>query len=261
MTDLAFLILGQSNASGRGTDAPSSLDNAAQIFVYNNADARVAISSTEVDDTTGQTDTVSLDSLVGHSFDRSAADAIAGNLDPSDNVLLVPCAMGGSESREWIPGGDIAAPSPNYGTTRLFGNALRRAEAADALSDTVLAGAFVYQGEADAADSFRPQVHAMRWRNIARRLRELVGVSNLPFVFVRLPPTPGTGINATYWEAVRTAQARLPSLDPHFSLVQAPDGPFESDGSGVHLTTAAHEVLGPLVATAWLATARALELT
>ena len=260
---IAFGCAGQSNASGRGSAAASALTNGSRIDVYNNADTLVAISATHIDDTTGQTDSVSQDSSVGVTFCRSAADRMA-TLYPSKRIIIIPMAMGGSASWEHMPAGDIASPSPNYGTTRLYGNALRRMTAVEALSDTELVGVFVYQGEADTGADREATKHAQRWRYYATRMREQLNKPALPFIFVQLGSTVGIGIDATRWSTVRAQQASLPGLDQDFRVVEAPactGANCESDGSGVHLSTPAQEILGPNVANAWAETRYAQALT
>lgn len=234
-----YLILGQSNMSGRGdlselTDAERTAQPAIQL--YGN-DARWRDALDPLDDATGQIDLVSADAEIaavgpGLFFARALPPARHGRIG------LVPCAKGGSKIAAWAPG-----------TARdtLYGSCIARAR--EAAKRGRIAGILWYQGESDTGS----QAQADRWSAdfsaTVAAIRHDLGAPTLPLVFVGLADLPQHGNLATrypHWARVQAAQA---SLKLRCARMVSAAG-FALKADGIHLTTSAQRQLGPALAQA-----------
>jgi hypothetical protein len=173
-----------------------------------------------------------------------------------DDILLVPCALGGTTSTEWLP----VESSPPYLVGTLFSTAFDRISEAVRRPGATLAAILVYQGENNAGDGASAAAWQHDWEAILARVRTDLALPSLPAVVVKMPPTvPTPGALYPNWADVRAGQQALADADPYTILVQAPDGPF--DATNVHLELGADSGatktgvlgLGRKVATALLA--------
>ena len=117
----AFLIGGQSNASGRHQNDYEASDP--NVFALGN-DYIFRVAEEPLDSNINQVDTVSSDSTAGHSFGvRAGKMVIAGS--PAD-AILIPCPLGGSTIDAWLPGANRLDRSTLYGSANyrrsLFNN-------------------------------------------------------------------------------------------------------------------------------------------
>ena len=155
--DEMYLIIGQSNASGRG-DLPSrgvtSLDG---VTVFNGNRFVRAFQDVNKHSSVGKPH------LIGYSFAYTFAEEMQDRLNT--DILLVSNARGGTKIRDWLPG-EI-----------YYNEAVGRVRNAIARSGTRLSGVLWHQGEGDGNN-----------RNYDDDLRELIeGLRdefgrNLPFI-------------------------------------------------------------------------------
>ena len=133
-----FVIAGQSNASGRGTQPSRYSDPLVRAGLFGNDDRWKDLRD-PVDSAVGQVDRVSSDS---HAF-GSVWPLVATRLVAADPVpvAFVPCARGTTSIYSWLK--DARRP---YSRTTLYGSMLRRIRAVGGKVRAVL----FWQGEADA---------------------------------------------------------------------------------------------------------------
>lgn len=233
---LVFLLMGQSNMSGRGAlEGLMALERKANphILVLANDD-RVRPALDPLDDPTGQTDPVSLDREAGVGPGLFFARQIAAQR--RRGVMLVPCAKGGSAIAQWAPGGSAET---------LFGSCLRRARLASATGE--LAGALWYQGESDAREAASARAWPEAYQRMLCALRTGLGRPDLPVVTVVIGDRPDTGPYAgryPAWSLVQHQQGQL-RLSDH-ATVSAAGLPRNPDQ--LHLSTAAQRTLGKRLA-------------
>lgn len=227
-----YILAGQSNMSGRGDIAdltPAERAPDPRIRLYAN-DGRWRVATEPLDDATGQLDAVSADprAAVGPGLFFARA------LDRP--VVLVPCAKGGSAIAQW---------RPDTRTDTLYGSCLARARAAGGR----IAGVLWYQGETDARDTAAARRWSAAFADLARAFRRDLAAPRLPFAVVRLADAPARAEDTGRypgWTIVQDAQARL-RIDC-VTVVRANGLPRLADD--LHLTTAAHRVLGVRLADA-----------
>jgi hypothetical protein len=231
-----YLLIGQSNMSGRGAIAdldPAERSPDRRIRLYGN-DGRWRIATEPLDDAAGQIDAVSVDRLAGVGPGLFFARALARP------VGLVPCAKGGSAIAEWAP--DSRPDS-------LYGSCLARARAA--ARHGRIAGILWYQGESDARTAEQARTWPRAFATLLDGWRCDLGRSDLATVVVEIgdpPANPDTASRYPAWRDVATAQRAL-KLN-RVTTVSAAGLPRAGDG--LHLTTAAQRALGPMLAAAML---------
>lgn len=224
-TEDVYAIAGQSNASGRGTGTyvgtqPNVRALGNDYFVHSPA-------TEPLDNPTAYPlpdPPAGGDAGCGVSPWLHMADVIRAS--SGNRILLVPCALGGTTSTQWLP----ANGSGLYVTMidRLR-EALRRPSAA-------MKRLLVWQGENNATTALLAASWQADWATIIATVRADLSLPTLKVVVVKLPPTvPLPNVSYPNWSDVRAAQQALADADPNIQLVQAPDGPF--DATLVHLET------------------------
>lgn len=222
-----FLMIGQSNMSGRGDLAQvPTYANASRIFMYGNDDVW-KLASEPIDSNTNQFDSVSDDGVsVGAGIGLAFANRIC-ELFPNDEVGLIPAAKGSTRISQW---------RRFYPRDFLYGNAVNRVW--DAESQGVLSGVLFWQGEGDTLDT----ANASGWRedfsNMCSDLRVDLQNLSLPIAFARLnnlshPSHP-------YWTTVRNGQTatKMKNL-----VMVSTDGATYQSGN-IHATTAGYVDIG-----------------
>ncbi len=232
-----YLLMGQSNMSGRGSieeDSTGALVPDPRIWVYAN-DATLKVAAEPLDDALGQVDAVSVDQNPGVGPGMAFAKAmIAG--DPGLTIILVPCAKGGTDMRAW---------APSYARSTLYGACLARARTAARFG--AIRGVLWYQGESDAKTVEQAQAWPAAFEALVGTLRRDLALNDLPFVVVSLADPPREGPYATrfpHWRLVQSAQENLAM--PGVTVVPAAGLPLNPDQ--LHLSTAAQITLGRRIA-------------
>jgi hypothetical protein len=231
-----YLLMGQSNMSGRGSVAELTVAERAldpRILLLGN-DGRLRVAAEPLDDARGQIHVASADPRAGVGPGLFFARAmLARNGRP---IVLIPCAKGGSSIHDWTSFDEADS---------LYTSCIARTRSVGGR----IAGLLWYQGETDARDP-----NAFRWwplafRRLVARARRDLRFSGLPIVAVSLAryepglkPYPG-------WRRLQAAQSALSVKG--VAIVGTKDLPLQADG--LHLTTAAQRTLGARIAYVWVA--------
>ena len=135
-----FILVGQSNMSGRGKERADSIYDAdPNVYLFGN-DYRWKIAQQPVDSSHDQLDPVSRDTGTGIDPSLSFARELR-NRYPNIAVGLIPCAMGATTMFEW---------ERRMGRDSLYGSCLYRAKLAASMGK--LKAILFFQGEWDALD-------------------------------------------------------------------------------------------------------------
>ncbi|CAN0922369.1 Probable carbohydrate esterase At4g34215 [Linum grandiflorum] len=138
--------------------------------------------------------------------------------DPTVGVLgLVPCAIGGTNINQWEKDGE------------LYGELMKRSEAAVAIGGGKIRALLWYQGESDTNSREDADQYKGRLETLFYHVRQDLQLPSLPIIQVALASSEGP-----FKETVRNAQLGI-SL-PNLVTVDADGLPIGPDG--LHLTTA-----------------------
>lgn len=155
-----FVVAGQSNNSGRGTNNQSYSHESLVPMLFGN-DYIWKTLSDPFDSSTGQVDTVSSDSAAG-SYVPLLATLYMSNQGKAPG--FVPCAKGGSSITSWLPGAN------HFDRTTLYGSMAYRARATG--SKVVL----WWQGETDAIAAMDQATYNSHLDTIANTIYEDLGI-------------------------------------------------------------------------------------
>ncbi len=152
-----YLLVGQSNMAGRGKLAPEDREPAERVLVLN-----------KEDQWKNQGEPIHFDKPIagvglGFAFAKKMAAA-----DPGVTIGLIPCAVGGTPIKRWMPGGD------------LFENAVRRARIAQTTG--TLRGILWHQGESESATQDRASAYSENLAAVIEGFRRELNSPNLPVV-------------------------------------------------------------------------------
>jgi hypothetical protein len=195
-----YVVAGQSNASGRANRYYNDHVPGLRAAEFGNDYVWQDLHD-PVDSPVGQVDKVSLDARPGGSVWPLVATRLM--LAQHVPVAFVPCALGGTPIRRWMPD----AQRDRYGDN-LFSSLMRRITAVGARVRAVL----WWQGEADARLETPGRVYALRLRRLAaaiwRRRRAPLVVAQIGDYRPWVSPAPAV-------DAVRTAQEDDWTRSPH----------------------------------------------
>ncbi|KAL6013337.1 hypothetical protein ACLOJK_003830 [Asimina triloba] len=154
--------------------------------------------------------------------------AFAGGI--SDNIGLVPCAIGGTKIMQWQRGG------PLY--SNMVGRAREGLKEGGAITALLW-----YQGESDTITAEEADAYKANMEKFIKDVRLDLGMPLLPVIQVALASGEGP-----YIETVREAQMSIAL--PNVVWVDAKGLPLNEDN--LHLTTGAQAQLGRMLARAFL---------
>ena len=212
----SFLLIGQSNAAGRGFLAEAKpLDtlggrikvqrNGLWVPMYRPVNPDRAFSGTSL----------------AEDFAHAYAEA-----HPDTEVGIIPCADGGTQISQWMPG-EI-----------LFDNALFSARLA--MRTSTLKGILWHQGEGDCAPDRYP-LYRERFTAMMTALREALGMPDLPILagglgdFLALrSESPALAAN---FERINEALVSLEGTLPHYAF--GPASGLSSNPDRLHFSAAA----------------------
>lgn len=153
----SFLLIGQSNAAGRGllTDAePLDACNGKLMVLRNGRWVEMYRPINP--------DRVFSGTCLAESFAKAYSEAYS-----DVNVGIIPCADGGTSLAQWQPG------------EVLFDNAVNCAKLA--MRTSHLVGVLWHQGESDCSEELYP-LYRQNFQNIMETLRKELNIPNLPFL-------------------------------------------------------------------------------
>lgn len=237
---LLFILLGQSNMSGRGSlDSPSVPQPHPNIYVFNK-DFRWYPAKEPLGTIAREVDPVATDGGTGVGPGLAFALELLKH-NPQLKIGLIPCARSATSIEEWQR--DLSQNS-------LYGSCLRRTRAASTYGE--VAAVLISQGEADAADPQRypemilsPAIWATKFTALINSLRSDLGNPELPIIFTQLG-SYGPSMSPE-WLMVKQQQAGV-----HLrNVVMIPTGdlPLAKD---IHFSTESQVELGRRFALAYL---------
>lgn len=235
-----FLLMGQSNMSGRGATEeipPGALAPDLGIRVLGN-DGVLRTAKEPIDSAEGQIDPVSADTAAG--VGPGLAFAKARIAVTGRAIVLVPCAKGGTAIALW---------KRSDSRQTLYGSCLARARQAQAIGPVT--GVIWYQGESDTETAALAALWPVRFRALVTDLRRDLAAPRLPVTIVAIGDRPLSGKYAgrfPFWREVQATQVslRLPGV----TVVEAQGLPRNADE--LHLSTTAQIALGKRLADATL---------
>jgi hypothetical protein len=235
-----FILVGQSNMSGRGELPVTPQEINPRVFVFGN-DYRWHHALEPIDSPINQVDTVSIDYDAGYSLATSFANAMLEN-DPELIIGFIPCAKGGSSIQKW---------QRNLSDQSLYGSCLKRVRAASTVGK--ITGLLFCQGPADARDpkaypskKGSPFQWKKKFRQFVKDIRMDLEIHNLPIVFSQM----GSSTHPEgwlYWDEVKKQQAEV-SIP--YTIMTTEEGLPLSEA--VHLTKDGYDTLGIRYAEAFL---------
>lgn len=208
-----FLLIGQSNMAGRGKVESSDRQTHPRIFMLDKNNAWVSAQ-----------DPVHFDKpkVAGVGLCSEFARCVAAK-DPSANIGLIPCAVGGTSLDEWKPDGT------------LYTNAVARTRAA--LESGTLRAILWHQGEADCAKEKRATYPA-RFAAMIAQLRQDLDAGQVPVVVGELGRFEG---KAGYL-AFNTMLPQVTNAVPR--CVLAPSEGLGANSDNVHFNAEALRAFG-----------------
>lgn len=238
-----YLIIGQSNASGRGelSEMPA-LPNAAEVGCFRNNHVWDGACEEPVDDAAGQVFPVSADTSAEVGPGMAFGDRLFA-INGGERIGLIPCAKGGSRIWQW---------RRNLATSSLYGACVASVQALlqqyPTLQDKIL-GVIYWLGETDATYALPPIDWDAEFRAFVANLRSDLNRPELAIVFVQLrAETPSDAYPAWQWVRIEQAQALARLNDPRVRMVSATGIPYQPDG--IHATTAGQIIMGQRIADA-----------
>jgi len=149
---------------------------------------------------------------LGLTFGTSMAEAESGV-----TIGLVPCAVGGTSIRKWVPGGYDSVT-----VTRPYDDALLRIK--EAMKKGTIKGVLWHQGEGDSGAK-SSQTYVNKLAELIERVRKEVGNPKLPFVVGQL---------ATYrsnYQYINNELPKLPVKVPYTTIVSSEGLWHKGDGT------------------------------
>lgn len=213
-----YLLIGQSNMSGRGALDAQSKETNAQVFML-----------TKDLEWKPATDPLHFDKPFaavgpGLAFGKAMAQA-----NPKIRIGLIPCAVGGTSIKVWVPGAKDKATK-----THPYDDMLRRVLVAQ--QQGVLKGILWHQGEADRADA----TYTNSLIELIARLRKDLNAPNVPFVAGEL----GTfnPKNRAVTEKFNVMLDGLQENEKNYACVSS--GGLKDRGDHLHFNAASARMLG-----------------
>ena len=223
----AFLLIGQSNAAGRGNiaNAPRLNNRHGRMKVLRNGLWRPMFRPVNPDRGSS-----------GISFAESFSKCFA-DFYPNAEVGIIPCADGGSALSQWMPG------------EAFYDYALACAKLA--MRSAHLAGILWHQGESDCAPALS-ETYCQRLQTMMTRLREDLGIPDLPILVGGLGDfLPGCERfpEVANYQAINQQLMQFASEDCRCEFVDAKD--LEGKPDHLHFTAAAQDEFGKRYFAAW----------
>ena len=229
-----FLLVGQSNMAGRGRN-----------YQNDNADNPAIVKLDKDGNWVSATEPVHFDKrAAGAGLSTSfAREYIKSN--PGEKVGLIPCAVGGTGIRRWVPGGD------------LFKKAVERARIAE--KDGQIIGILWHQGEHDASAKERADIYERQLTAVVEGFRKELG-SQVTFVAGGLGEYLPNHRNKQgepdipYSKEVTAATRRVMERLPRCGFASS-EGITETIGDTLHFSTSSLREFGRRYYAVWSALA------
>ncbi len=218
-----YLLMGQSNMVGRGTDGMDAQQADPHILAFT-PDGQWVVAK---DPLHGQDGRIAPGVGPGMTFAQAMVKA-----DPTITIGLVPCAVGGTGLKRWVKNAD------------LYEKAITRAKLAAQVG--TITGVLWHQGESDADKQGTADVYEKHLTEMFTNLREDLELPNLPIVVGQLGPFLKVEKHP-YVETIRAALKRMPENLPHVGFADS-DG-LKDKGDSLHFTADSQREFGKRYAT------------
>lgn len=239
----AFLMVGQSNMSGRGNLKELPDISNPHVRVWRGEGWETAV------------EPVVRDKPAIAAAGMGTAFGMSVYMMTGENVGLIPCSLGGSRLMEWMPGERLFEAAV-VETTKALGSGAR------------LAGILWHQGESDSREVEAALTYTKQLRRIMaallariREAAEAAGMAErvctpLPVLVGELGDYLDGNADSLYHRAINAQLAEFATLRPEYALVSAHDLPDRGDR--LHFSAHAQRRLGLRYACAWMDTVAAL---
>lgn len=222
-----FFMAGQSNMAGRGIVEPQDTVPYDRILTINVSNeiiiAKEPLHFYEPN-------------LTGLDCGLSFARRLLQNAGKDVSILLIPVAVGGSSSHQWL--GDSI-----HRNVKLMTNFSQRAEAAG--KHGTFKGILWHQGESDTSDE-RIQGYEQRLKNIFTQLRTTCGNLSLPIFIGELG---SYSENQAQWKALNEAIRRYAGTDENSFVIAT--GDLKPKADKIHFDAEGQRIMGQRMAVAF----------
>jgi len=230
-----FVLAGQSNMAGRGLVEPSDTvpDNR---ILYMTHDMRWAVAKEPLH--------VYQPALTGLGPGLAFARALVEKLDRNIFIGLIPCAVGGSSTENWLT-------DSVYNGVRLKSNLTERLTWA--MKYGTVKGIIWHQGESDATTDKIP-LYRENTETLFRYFRSVAGDEGLPVIAGELGLFRGVEKNREEYIRINCILSAIAADDPNTSLVNSSGTRPKADN--VHFDAPSQRKMGRRYARAWLSLAK-----
>lgn len=225
-----FLMAGQSNMAGRGQVMPMDTVEDPRILTLNiNGEVEIAKEPLHFYEP----------ELQGLDCGLSFAKSVINQLPKGSYILLVPMAVGGSSTKDWL-GDDV------YRGVRLMTNFTNRVEKARQLG--TIKALLWHQGESDANEA-SILLYEDKIKSLFTSLRSKSGKPDLPIVMGELGDF-GHKDDAT-WKLLNALMHQLETTDKNLKVVSSAG--LHHKGDNLHFDSEGQRSMGKRYADAYLA--------
>ena len=218
-----YLLIGQSNMAGRGRIKPEDLETNKNLFTLNKEGEWILARAPLHFDKPAMVGTG-----LGKTFGLGMLEK-----QPSRQIGLIPCAVGGSPIDAWQPGA-YYKPTHSYP----YDDAIRRAKAA--MKNGKLKGILWHQGESDCTPELAVE-YEQKLHSLVKRIRKELDAPSVPFVVGQMGQFDERPWNS-WKKQVDHAHRTLPKKIAATAFVSS-DG-LKHKGDVVHFDSASYRELG-----------------
>lgn len=230
-----FVLAGQSNMAGRGLVEPSDTVPHPRILTVT-PDMRWAVAKEPLQ--------LYQPALTGLGPGLAFARALIREVDEDIWIGLIPCAVGGSSTADWLS-------DSVYNGVRLKSNLAGKLTWA--MNYGTVKGVIWHQGESDAKATKLPY-YEENTKALFRYFREVAGDPDLPIVAGELALFPGVEKNRMEYLQINDTLAAISAEDPDMMLVRSFGTRPKADN--VHFDGPSQRMMGRRYALAWLSLVR-----
>jgi len=226
-----FVLAGQSNMAGRGLVEPSDTVPDDRIF-FVTPDMKWALAKEPLQ--------LYQPALTGLGPGLAFARVLLGKIDEDIYIGLIPCAVGGSSTTNWLS-------DSLYNGVRLKSNLTEKLKWA--MNYGTLKGIIWHQGESDATAEKVP-LFRKNIETLFEYFRSVAGDRELPLVAGELGIIPGVEKNRLEYLQINDILSSIAADDPNTALVRSFGTRSKSDL--VHFDGPSQRIMGRRYAMAWL---------
>lgn len=230
-----FVLAGQSNMAGRGLVEPSDTLPHPRIFTVTQ-DKRWALAKEPLQ--------LYQPALTGLGPGMAFARALIKELDEDIYIGLIPCAVGGSSTADWLS-------DSVYNGVRLKSNLTEKLTWA--MEYGTVKGIIWHQGESDATVAKVPY-YKENTESLFKYFRDVAGDPELPIVAGELGLFPGVEKNRLEYLQINDILSAITAGDPDAMLVHSFGTTPKEDN--VHFDGPSQRAMGRRYALAWLSLTR-----